>query len=288
MPLPYRRVSVQSFEGSITPESLLNYFIGKEAFMATDYIVVKGQGTAVLQIEKEKKQNALFSKIISIDVIASPNDCLFVVDDRVDVANPSQITKKFFDLNLKEDNTLVVEGAYGHVNFIHRPAPLHLKVIDLVPPSSSRLYDLVLKALELADLPPILLQADNIDVNDIAKKSGHTDCIFPCRASGLKASGKTFFLDEHPEESELPLIGCERTEQIYEHFYKTKPQRIETCPQKLKTKGATAEIMRCCLLQDSTKIEGLRGIIPWGGNVHHVISILEEICKNSKIPWNVS
>ena len=70
-----------------------------------------------------------------------------------------------------------------------------------------------------------------------------------------------------------------------QHFYNEKPQRVETCPQKIKSKGLAAEITRCCLLQDSTKLEDNRGVIPWGGNVHHVISVLEELCEQNQIPW---
>src|SRR6185437_3475239 len=98
--------------------------------------------------------NELFQKIIDVQVIAMSEECHFACDPLVDCANRSALGDKARALNIPSDHALIVEGAFGHVNFICRPKPHMIDVVDLVPPES-RLLDLAQKALQLGDLPPI-------------------------------------------------------------------------------------------------------------------------------------
>lgn len=280
IPLPYRRVSVQKVDSDLSFESLKKYFIGKEAYFATDYIVVKKDSkVAVIRIVKQKSEE-LFHRIESIVSIADPSNCTFCIDENVDVGNPSAMSRKADALGLQPSATLVVEGLFGHVNFLHHRNPLRLQVVDLVPPAQSRLKDLVLKAIELENFPPILIEDKMIDVNQIAKQLGHQSVMFPCRASGLTAPGGATFLDEHPPASNAVLVGCERTEQIYEHFYSKKPDRQETCPRKLVPQSSKPTLMRCCLLQNEVEVNGATATVPWGADVKHVISAIQKLCSN--------
>jgi hypothetical protein len=190
------------------------------------------------------------------------------------VGNSNQEEAK--ELNIPTTQTLIVEGAYGHVNFISRPDPFIIEVVDLVPPSS-RLYGLAQQALQLADLPPILLEFHPINVNDLAQAHPAVAHLFPCRASGLQGPGTTFYLDERPERAPWLLIGCERSEQIHQHFYRDTPTRVDTCPKQLCRSNPRPALIRCCLLENKVELHGRTAVIPWGGNVNHAIEALSRL-----------
>lgn len=278
MPLPYRRVAVHHYDGDLSEIGLRKYFIGKEVYFATDYVVVgTSNKTSIVEIKKEIKEG-LFVKVEAITRLAGPENCVRVADENIDVANPSAMAAKAKSLGISSSSTLIVEGAYGHVNFLLHPEPARLRVVDLIPPGRSRMLDLVVRALELGEFPPLLIEPVMIDVNGIAAKLGSEAVMFPCRASGLSGGGQTSFLDERPADSSARLVGCERTEEIYEHIYKIKPNRIETCPRKIDGAQTAPTIMRCCVLQNSVELKGLTATVPWGADVKHVIEALQRLC----------
>jgi hypothetical protein len=84
-------------------------------------------------------------------------------------------------------------------------------------------------------------------------------------------------LDERPERVDWLLIGCERSEQIHQHFYNDTPKRVETCPKQLCISNPRRTLIRCCLLEDEVELQGCTAIIPWGGNVNHAIEALSRL-----------
>ena len=279
VPLPYRRVSVQPYAGEMTEAALQAHFLGREAYRRTDYIVLrKGGETAVIGITAPDRQS-LFSPIDSVEILALPGACVFAEAPEADPANPSALAAKAHALGIGSDGTLVVRGKYEHVNFIHHPDPLIIRVVEVAPPDPPKLFGLAQHVLSYADLPPIRLELERIDLNDLA--AGHTPAAFlvPCRSGGLdRFSAPVYFLDERPAtRQDWTLVGCERSLQFHRHYYGDEPPRIEMCPRQLAGGRAEPTLLKCCLLEFDIELEGQTAIVPWGADLKMVEEALRRL-----------
>jgi hypothetical protein len=179
---------------------------------------------------------------------------------------------------------LVVGGKYGHVNFIHHPDPLIIRVVEVAPPEPPKLFGLAQHVLSYAELPPIQLELERIDLNDLA--AGHNPPAFlvPCRSGGLdKLSAPVYFLDERPEERQpWTLIGCERSLQFHRHYYGDEPPRIEMCPRKLAGERTGPTLLKCCLLEFDIELDHQIAVVPWGADLKMVEEALRRLTSNSQ------
>jgi hypothetical protein len=166
VPGQYRRVSVATVDGPLTPERLTNHFLGREAYRHTRFIVARaGRDTALVRVVKAD-DGPLFSPITSVEVLAVPEECVFVVAPDIDTGIPSALAQVAAGQTAR---CVVVEGRYHHVSFILDPAPIRIRVGDVVPPRPAKLFDQARRVLELAeDLPPIELVPDFVDLVDLA------------------------------------------------------------------------------------------------------------------------
>ncbi len=285
VPLPYRRVSVQPYAGEMTPSAIRAHLLGREAYRRTDFIVLRqGTATAVVAVTAPDRES-LFSPIDSVGVLALPETCVFTVAPEVDPANPSALAAKAHDLGVGPQGTLVVLGKYEHVNFIHHPEPFVIRVVEVVPPEPPKLFGLAQQVLSYADLPPIRLELERIDLNDLA--AGHAPPAFlvPCRSGGLdKFAAPIYFLDERPaERRDWTLIGCERSLQFHRHYYGDEPPRIELCPRLLAGQRSEPTLLKCCLLEYHLEVEAGVAAVPWGADLKMVEEALHRLTSNSKI-----
>ncbi len=271
IPLPYRRVSVQRVPIPLDEPSIRSYLLGKEAYRRTDYIVLRGEaGAAVAQVEKTSTE-PLFSPITAVEVLALPDTCVWVEDSEVDTGNPSAMAAKARSLGLSPDSTLIVEGLYSHVNFLHHPDPVMIRVVEVVPPEPPKLLSLARKVLSYTvDLPPIVLEPELIDLSAMARDEPAAAYLFPCRASGLIGPGPTRYLDERPPRQDWLLIGCERSRQIHRHFYGDEPPTLEMCPRRLIQPAGEPTLLKCCLLESEIEVEDYTVIVPWGATLQQV------------------
>ncbi len=271
IPLPYRRVSVQRVSIPLDEPSIRRYLLGREAYRRTDYIVLRGAaGEAVARIEKACTE-PLFSPITAVEVLALPDTCIWVEDPEVDTGNPSAMAAKARSLGLDAQATLIVEGLYSHVNFLHHPDPLVIRVFEVVPPRPPKLLALAQKVLSYAtDLPPIVLEPELVDLAAMARDHPAHAYLFPCRASGLVGPGPTYYLDERPPRQDWLLIGCERSRQIHRHFYGDEPPGIEMCPRCLVQLGGRSTLLKCCLLETEIDVEDHAVVVPWGATLQQV------------------
>lgn len=70
VPLPYRRVSVQPYEGEMTEAAIRAHLMGRETYRRTDFIVLrKGEETAVVEVTAPDREG-LFSAIDSVRILA--------------------------------------------------------------------------------------------------------------------------------------------------------------------------------------------------------------------------
>ena len=281
VPLPYRGVSVQPYGGAFTEEALHDYLLGREAYRRTEFIVLhRGGDYAVTAVERENSED-LFSAVTAVEVLALPETCVWVESPATDCANRSAMAEAAHAHGVGSDGTCIVQGLYDHVNLIHRPDPLVLRVVEVAPPEPPKLYDLVRHVLSYADLPPIRLELERIEVKDLAAQVSPPAYLVPCRSGGLDALGApVYFLDERPAERlDWTLIGCERSLQFHRHYYGDEPPRVEMCPRKLAGARDSLTMLKCCLLEFHTEREGNLAIVPWGTDLVMVERALRELVE---------
>ena len=286
VPGQYRWVSVATVDGPLTADALTNHFLGREAYRHTRFIVARaGRDTALVRVAKAD-EGPLFSPITSVEVLALPDECVFVVAPDADTGIPSALGQVAGGQTAR---CVVVEGRYHHVSFILDPAPIRIRVGDVVPPRPPKLFDQARRVLELAeDLPPIELVADAVDLVDLAVAHPSERYLVPCRGSGFCVEGPATvaFLDERPAHADWTLLGCERSRAIHEWFYGERPNdAVELCPRLLFPADGRPLLTKCCLLEDTIADQGVTVAVPWGASLEQVRQALTAIAKAAEPAW---
>lgn len=284
VPLPYRNVSVQWYDGAMTAVAIQARLLGREAYRRTEYIVLRGaaQDTAVVAIRKRESET-FFSPIIDVEVLALPDTCTFVESPETDVANPSALAELAHECGIGVQGTLVAWGKYDHVNFIHHPDPLIVRVIEVSPPEPPKLYDMVRHVLTYADVPPVRVVLERIDLRALCASVRPEAYLVPCRSGGLDDLGApVHFLDERPPVREnWTLIGCERSAQFHHHYYGDEPPRVEMCPRVLARGRTDRCLVKCCLLEFHSERDGNVAVVPWGSDLAMVERAVRELAREA-------
>ncbi|MGR9106264.1 MAG: DUF7714 family protein [Gammaproteobacteria bacterium] len=267
MPLPYRRVSYQPYDGILSEKALRAFVGGREVYRRTDIIVLHraNEAFAVVAVQRAAS-NELFTHVEDLEILALPEDCVFIHSPETDPGNPSALAKVAHDLGLGSDRTLIVQGAFDHINIIHRPNPLTVRVVEVAPPEPPKLYTMAEQVLAYADLPPILLELERIELRTLCQKVEAEAFLVPCRSGGLDNLGApVYFLDERPPRRRpWTLIGCQRSLEFHRHYFGDEPPRIEMCPRKLRSESNCATLLKCCLLEFDIEMDGKTAVVPWG------------------------
>ena len=281
VPLPYRRVSVQSYTGEMTQAAIYKHLMGRETYRRTDYVVLRKDEALAVAAVTAPDRESLFCPIDSVEVIALPDSCVYATLPDVDSGNRSALAAAAYDLGLGPENTLIVSGKYDHVNFIHHPDPFVIRVVEVAPPDPPKLLGLAQHVLSYADLPAIRLELERIDLNDLAAGATPASFLVPCRSGGLdKFSAPIYFLDERPEtRQDWLLIGCERSLQFHRHYYGDEPPRIEMCPRKLAGNRQEPTLLKCCLLEFEVELDGYIAVTPWGADGVQVEAALRMLAE---------
>lgn len=287
IPSRYRQVAVAAVP-TLDPGWLADHFTDREVYFRTRFIVARHEGRVAL-VEVDRTPSAdLFTLTVAARVLAGPDDCAVVVDESVDTAVPSQLAAAAE--TFPGVRCVVVEGLYSHVSFILNPAPIRIRLVDVVPPGPAKLLDQVRRVLATAeDLPPIVVVPDLVDSRRLLAEEYDVpprDVLIPCRGSGMDFPGSTVsFLDERPPEREWTLLGCERSLQIHQWFYGSTPERVDICPRQWLTADGRRTLTRCCLLQEGIESEPTGTVVPWGASLAEVRGALETIVDRSGVAW---
>lgn len=271
---------------SLRPEDLRAHFVGREAYRRTEYIVARhGGAVAVLRVTKASN-DPLFSPIVDVELLAGADEAIEVLALQVDTGVPTQMARAAADL-APGARCVVVHGRYEHVNFILEPAPIPLRIVEVVPPEPAKLVDQAARVLDLAeDLPPVDVRAETIDLGTLARRLPADRYLFPCRGSGAEAPGAVVdFLDRRPPRSDWVLVGCERSRQIHEHFYGDVPPTVEMCPRELVGAVDGPVLTKCCLLEDRIEREGSLVVVPWGASLTEVREGLRTVLATVEPAW---
>lgn len=281
---PYRGLSVDDVTIPLDPDSVCDYLLGRPVYRRTEFVVLVADGRrCVAQVEKATLE-PLFSPVTAVRYLAGPDEVAFVDDDTVDTGNATQMAAAALAAAHGRRVT-VVQGRFQHVNLIVSPQPLHLRVVEVVPPEPPKLYEMARAVLAFdEDLPPISLDLQTLDLRRMASAAtrspaggpGADGYLFPCRSSGLELDAPVRFLDAGPPELlDWTLVGCERSRQIHEFFYgQDPPARVELCPKRLVPAGGAPTLIKCCLLERGIERAEGRVVVPWGASLDEVRTAL--------------
>jgi len=280
VPLPYRCVSFQPYDGEMDAAVIERYLLEREVYRRTDIIILHNslQEYAVAAVQRAGSEN-LFGPVEKVEILALPDDCVFITDPNTDPANRSALAKLAANHHVSVAQTAIVVGAFDHVNIIHHPNPLILRVIEVIPPEPPKLYHMVEHVLSYADLPPILLELEAIDLRDLANKVTPEAYLVPCRSGGLTdLSAPVYFLDERPKQRQnWTLLGCERSLQFHRHYYGDEPPRVEMCPRQLLKSNNKPTILKCCLLEYEFEQQDNVMTVPWGSDLNMIEKALRQL-----------
>jgi hypothetical protein len=269
VPLPYRRVSYQPYEGALTEAAVSAHLLAREVYRRTDVVVLHKADEVVVAAVQRAESEALFTRVEAVEVLALPADCVFIQSPDTDPANRSALAKLARAHGVGSDRTAVVQGAFDHINIIHRPDPVVVRVVEVAPPEPPKLFKMAEHVLSYADLPPICLELERIDLRELCRQVQAEAYLVPCRSGGLDELGApVYFLDERPPERHpWTLIGCERSLQFHRHYYGDEPPRVEMCPRKLAHVEDRPTLLKCCLLEFDIEQEGMTAVVPWGADL---------------------
>jgi hypothetical protein len=166
---------------------------------------------------------------------------------------------------------VIVRGRYGHVSFILDPAPVRIRVLEVVPPWPPKLVDQLARVLDVAeDLPPVELVPELVDLRDLAARRPAARYLFPCRAGqGAQDGAEISYLDEIPPREPWTLVGCARSRAIHDWFYGGEVPQVDMCPRNL-ARGDGPMLTKCCLLEDRVACDGDTVVVPWGASLAQI------------------
>jgi hypothetical protein len=275
VPSQYRNVSVADIPVSLDASSLRSYLMGRPVYRRTRYVVARhGGATAVAEVTKESEV-PLFSPVVAMSVIAGPEQTAFVDAPEADTAVPTQMAR-VAARQAPGARCVIVRGLYGHVSFILDPAPIRIRVVEVVPPWPPKLADQLNRVLDLAeDLPPVELVPHLVDLDELAASRPAGHYLFPCRAGQPVAAetAEVSYLDEIPERAPWTLVGCARSRSIHDWFYGDDVPMVDMCPRRLALAAAPAGmpvITKCCLLEDRVSSEAGLVVVPWGASMAQI------------------
>jgi hypothetical protein len=261
---PYRGVSVQD-AGALDEAALRAWLIGRPVYRRTEFIVaVRDCERAVVQVTHDVGDE-IVAPVRDLRVLAGPDEVAFVADPEVDTGNASQMARAAARGGAR---VTVVQGRYEHVNFIVEPAPVRVRVMEVIPPEPPKLLEMARAVVDYdEDLPPVALDFEAIDLRALA--DGRV--MYPCRCSGLDGE----FLDAGPPAlGDWTLVGCERSRQIHVALYGAEPRaRVDFCPAARAQTG----LVKCCLHERGISRSGEAMVVPWGATLEEVRAALREL-----------
>jgi hypothetical protein len=280
---PYRGLSVQEVDAPLTQAGIEALLSGRDIYRRTAFLVLRNARQTALVAVRPEDPARLFSPVAELLLLAGPAQTAWIDEPGTDVGHASALAEAA--LAHRRDGVLayVVRGRFEHVNFIWRPAPLAVRVTEVVPPQPAKLLAMAEQAVGFdEDLPPVRLALDAVDVRDLAAANPAAHYLLPCRGSGLPEGPDVSFLDTHPPyHPDWLLIGCERSREFHEHFYRTgPPRRVDLCPRARAAAAAPGELVltKCCLLERGIQVSGGTAVVPWGANLDEVRAALRAIC----------
>lgn len=290
---PYRGLSVQETDVPLTPVAIGDLLRGREIYRRTAFLALRNAGDSALVAVRPTDFQSLFSPVAELRVLSGPETTLWINDPAVDVGNASALAAAAREHHRDGVLAYVVQGKFEHVNFIWQPAPVRIRVTEVVPPDPPKLLAMAEQVLAYdEDLPPVELILDAVDVRDLAARHPAPHYLLPCRGSGVVVGSAVSFLDTRPPYADdWLLIGCERSLQFHEHFYSSRPRQVDLCPRARADGDGSGDgdgempvLAKCCLLERGVEAGERMAVVPWGANLDEVRTALRSLCGTPAAP----
>lgn len=277
---PYRGLSFHEVDYPLTESAIHASLEGREVYRRTEWIALYNRGQAALVGVNKLSEEPLFSPIVELRVLATPERTVFVEAPECDVGNATDLAN--VALAHRRDCALafIIKGKYEHVNFIWDPQPLRLRVTEVVPPSPPKLLMMAKQVIAFdEDLPPIELVLDAVDIEEIAQANPRDAYLLPCRGSGANLPGTVAYLDTRPTyNSRWLLVGCDRSAEFHHHFFGVEAERVDICPRRRISEGTELTLSKCCLIERGIDYGDRSAVVPWGANLDEVRTAIRTIC----------
>jgi hypothetical protein len=271
---PYRGLSVQEVDVPLTEPDLMEFLLGREVYRRSEYLVLRNHGATALVAVRKESDEPLFAPVVEARVLAGPHEVVSIDAPDTDVGNATALARLALANARPGGRAYVVQGRYEHVNFIWEPAPVRIRVTEVVPPEPPKLLDMATQVVAFDEaLPPVELVLDAVDIRTLAAKHPAARYLLPCRGSGVDLAAEVEFLDTRPKERhDWLLVGCERSLQFHRHFYGDEPPRVDICPRQRAAGPGRGDLMltKCCLLERGVDLEAGRATVPWGASLDEV------------------
>lgn len=284
---PYRVLSVQEVGVPLVEDALVDYLLGREVYRSTEYIVLRNGPAAALAAVRRADRQQLFAPAVEARVLAGPDEVAWIHEPDTDVGNATALAAAVQRHTRPGVRAWVVLGRFEHVNFIWEPAPLVVRVTEVVPPEPPKLLAMAEQAVAFdEDLPPVELILDAVDLRHLAEANPAGRYLVPCRCSGVDLGAPVDFLDTRPpERRDWLLLGCERSMQLHRHFYGDEPPQVDLCPRRrAAAAGGGRTLTKCCLLDRGVEVDGAAAVVPWGANLDEVRLALRRLAAVPSSP----
>jgi len=218
------------------------------------YAVIKVHRSANVYVRGKKK---LFYPITGIEIISMPEETVFLRDEKVNVCNIVQMAERY----LHFEKTIIVDGMWNHINFLHKPRLISLTGYEIFPPVPAKLMKIYEQAVEsnLIEYPVIAHWTIN-SLYSFINRCKHKYVVIPCSAGFTyrEYSKRILFFEKHPDlpDDPISLIGCNLTLRAFRELYSRNPEEfINICPQCMY-KHTSMCMFRCCKVKHGFDIHG--------------------------------
>ena len=186
---PYRGLSVQEVGVPLTPAGIGGLLREREIYRRTAFLVLRNGGQAALVAVRPERTDTLFSPVAELRVLSGPETTAWITDAGADVGNASSLAA--VAVKHQRDGVLayVVQGRFEHVNFIWRPAPVRIRVTEVIPPHPPKLLAMAEQVVAYDEnLPPVDLILDAVDVAGL--DGGVSSPALPAALPGQRRPGR--------------------------------------------------------------------------------------------------
>lgn len=269
-------ISILEADFPLTEDEIRKGLVGHRAYLRAKYVVMSKNGQYAIARQHLSDGKGLFRTVEAVDIISLPEDTLFIEMPEADVLN---VPGKALIQKEHPGKTVIIQGMFSHVSFVHDIQYKTLRIVDNVPPHPSKTQILVNKALDSGYIDiPIVTETLIIDIRDMIPEVKTEAVVFPCKVSGLKADMPYYFLDFNPEiKHQVTLLGCNTSSRIFKELYDYEPLLINTCPKDFCPMDGVKTIVRCCKVREGHVIEGDIAMLSWGATVPEVIDAINDL-----------
>ena len=164
VPAQYREVGVAEVPVPLEEGALRAYLTGRDVYRRTR---LRHRQERDRQHAGRGRQAVRAAAVLpgdSVTVLARADETVMVDVPDADTAVPTQLARAAHG-HAPGARCVIVRGRYGHVSFILDPAPVRIRVLEVVPPWPPKLVDQLRRVLDVAeDLPPVELVPELVDL----------------------------------------------------------------------------------------------------------------------------